>query len=118
MLVLVLGVRNLRVGRQYCKHLSRRLKVQPVSIDPLYVAVCTIPYQCIIHEDAIVDLPKVDCVYVGYREHTFRICEEVAEGTKPFANCMTKKPPEFGKKREAKPCCSLSPLGRYPDHLA
>jgi hypothetical protein len=48
-----------------------------------------------------VDLTKAYCVCVGYR--TFIIGEEVTEGTKPFANCMRKKPPEFGKKSETNP---------------
>jgi hypothetical protein len=36
-------------------------KVEPSSIDRLYVAVSVIPYQCIIHEDAVVDPAGADC---------------------------------------------------------
>jgi hypothetical protein len=39
-------------------------------------------------------------------------------GRKPFANYMRKRLPGFAKSSEASPYHDLSPLDRYPDHLA
>jgi hypothetical protein len=78
---------------------------------------CLIPYLCIIHEDAVIDPTKADCVRVGSLERTFILGEEVAKGRKPFSNCMRKKPSGFGKSSEANPCRKLSPLDCYRDRF-
>jgi hypothetical protein len=84
-----LRVRDLRCDRQQFKYLRGiRPDVQPASIHRLYVAVRILPCQFIIHENAIVDPTKVDCVCVDYRKCAFSIGDEVARERNPFAELV------------------------------